>query len=144
MIRINRTRRSNLKAHALTVIRRVHRTALTMPKALRYRALSGQIIVAVENGQLVRTGDILDRLGASDLKDGYQSWYGRHVKKAHIAATGSEPVRCWVRHRTTGRWIHVHVYRPFDMALYIGLATYKQTKHLARPDFFQAAYTEAA
>jgi len=144
MISSNRIRRATLKARALSVIRRVHRAALTMPKALRYRALSGQIIVAVEAGHLVRTGDILDRLGAADLKDGYQSWYGRHVKKVHIAATGSEPARCWVRHRSTGKWIHVHVYSPSDMALYIGLATYKQTKHLAQPAHFQAAYTEAA
>ncbi|GHJ04796.1 hypothetical protein TPA0906_66610 [Streptomyces olivaceus] len=144
MIRSNRVRRATLKARALTVIRRVHRAALTATKALAYRARSGAVIVAVEAGHLVRTGDILDRLGASDLKDGYQSWYGRHVKKAHIAATGSEPVRVWVRHRTTGKWIHVHAYSPFDMALYIGLATYKQTKHLAQPAHFQAAYTAAA
>jgi hypothetical protein len=144
MISSNRARRATLKAHALTAIRRVHRAALTMPKALRYRALSGQIIVAVEAGHLVRTGDILERLGAADLKDGYQSWYGRHVKKAHVAATGSEPVRVWVQHRTSGKWIHVHAYSPFDMALYFGLATYKQTKHLAQPAHFQAAYTAAA
>ena len=144
MLQSNRTRRATLKARAIAAIRRVHREARTMPKALRYRALSGQIILAVEAGALVRTGDILDRLGASDLKDGYQSWYGRHVKKAYVAATGSEPVRCWVQHRTTGKWIHVHVYSPFDIALYIGLVTYKQTKHLAQPAFFQAAYMEAA
>ncbi|CAM5389984.1 hypothetical protein SSPIM334S_08520 [Streptomyces spiroverticillatus] len=30
------------------------------------------------------------------------------------------------------------------MALYIGLATYKQTKHLVQPSLFQAAYAEAA
>ncbi|MGX1254174.1 hypothetical protein RKD48_006685 [Streptomyces ambofaciens] len=144
MTRSNRIRRATLKARALTVIRRVHRAALTATKVLRYRALSGQIIVAVENGHLVRTGDILERLGAADLKDGYQSEYGRHVKKAHIAATGNEPVRVWVQHRTSGKWIHVHAYSPFDMALYFGLATYKQTKHLAQPAHFQAAYTAAA
>ncbi|MYS72087.1 hypothetical protein GTY88_16905 [Streptomyces sp. SID5926] len=130
--------------NAAAQIRRTHAAAQRVTKALAYRARSGAVIVAVEAGHLVRTGDILERLGAADLKDGYQSWYGRHVKKAHIAATGSEPARCWVRHRTTGKWIHVHVYRPFDMALYIGLVTYKQTKHLAQPNLFQAAYTEAA
>lgn len=49
-----------------------------------------------------------------------------------------------MQHRTTGKWIHVHAYSPFDIALYVGLASYKQTKHLARPAFFQAAYTECA
>lgn len=129
---------------AAAQLRRVHTAAQRVTKALAYRARSGQIAALVESGALVRTGDILQRLGAGNLRDGYQSWYGRHVKKAHIAATGSEPVRCWVQHRTTGRWIHVHVYSPFDLALYVGLATYKQTKHLARPAFFQAAYAECA
>ncbi|GGW98788.1 hypothetical protein [Streptomyces chartreusis] len=127
-----------------TQIRRTHAAAQRVTKALAYRARSGRIAAQLEAGRLVRTGDILDRLGASDLKDGYQSWYGRHVKKAFITATGTEPVRCWVQHRTTGKWIHVHVYSPFDMALYIGLVSYKQTKHLAQPALFQAAYTEAA
>lgn len=124
--------------------RRTQAAARTAVKALRYRAISGDIAALVDAGLLVRTGDILARLGASDLKDGYQSWYGRHVKKAHVAANGGEPVRVWAQHRTTGKWIHVHVYSPFDIALYIGLAAYKQTKHLAQPAFFQAAYTEAA
>lgn len=127
-----------------TQIRRTHAAAQRVTKALAYRARSGRIAALLESGALVRTGDILDRLGASDLKDGYQSWYGRHVKKAYIAANGVEPARCWVQHRTTGKWIRVHVYSPFDMALYLGLVTYKQTKHLARPAFFQAAYAEAA
>ncbi|NED31081.1 hypothetical protein [Streptomyces sp. SID8499] len=144
MLSSNRHRRATVKARAIAAIRRTHAAARRVCKALAYRARSGQIITQVEAGLLVRTGDVLDRLGASNLKDGYQSWYGRHVKKAHIVATGTEPARCWVRHHTTGKWIHVHVYRPFDMALYIGLVTYKQTKHLAQPALFQAAYTEAA
>ncbi|MFE4420421.1 hypothetical protein [Streptomyces sp. NPDC056817] len=125
-------------------IRRTHTAAQRITKALAYRARSGQIAADVEAGSLIRTGDILDRLGASDLKDGYQSWYGKHVKKAHIAANGAEPVRCWVQHRTSGKWIHVHVYNPFDIALYIGLATYKRTAHLAQPAFYQAAYARCA
>lgn len=126
------------------LITRTHAAAQRVTKALRYRAISGQIIADLENGRLVRTGDILERLDAGDLKDGYQSWYGKHVKKAFVAAAGIEPIRCWVQHRTTGKWIRVHVYSPFDMALYIGLATYKRTAHLARPALFQAAYAEAA
>lgn len=124
--------------------RRTQTAARTAPKALRYRTISGNIAVLVDAGQLVRTGDILERLGAGELKDGYKSWYGRHVKKAYVAAREQQPVMVWTQHRTTGKWIHVCVYSPFDMALYIGLATYKQTKHLAQPAHFQAAYTEAA
>lgn len=124
--------------------RRTQTAARTAPKALRYRAISGDIAVLVDAGTLVRTGDILARLGASDLKDGYQSWYGRHVKKAYIAANEQPPVQVWAQHRTTGKWIHVAVYSPYDIALYVGLASYKQTKHLAQTAFFQAAYAEAA
>jgi hypothetical protein len=124
--------------------RRTQVAARTAPKALRYRAISGNIAVLVDAGTLVRTGDILARLGADDLKDGYQSWYGRHVKKAYIAANEQPPVQVWAQHRTTGKWIHVAVYSPYDIALYVGLVTYKRTAHLAQPAFFQAAYTEAA
>lgn len=124
--------------------RRTQAAARTVVKALYYRAISGDIAVLVDTGRLVRTGDILARLGASDLKDGYQSHYGKHVAKAYRTATDTEPTRCWVRHRTTGRYVHVFVYSPYDIALYIGLVTYKRTAHLAQPAFFQAAYTEAA
>jgi hypothetical protein len=124
--------------------RRTQAAARSVCPALQYRAISGHIVQLLETGRLVRTGDVLDRLGAGDLRDGYQSWYGRHVAKAYRAATGAEPIRCWVRHRTTGRWVHVAVYNPFDLALYIGLASYKQTQHLARPAFYQAALALAA
>lgn len=125
-------------------IRRIHTAARTTTKALAYWCRSGQIAADVQAGRMVRTGDILDRLGASDLRDGYKSWYGRHAKKAYVAANGQPPVMVWAQHRTTGRYIHVAAYSPYDIALYIGLATYKQTKHLAQPAFFQATYTEAA
>jgi hypothetical protein len=128
-----------------TRIRRLAiRAALSTSKAVGYRCLSGVIALLVDAGQLIRTGDLLDRLGADDLKDGYKSWYGRHVKKAFIAANGHPPVMVWAKQRTTGKWIHVAAYSPFDLSLYIGLATYKQTAFLAQPEFFQAAYTEAA
>jgi len=97
------------------------RTAATTAKALGYRTLSGLVAVAVEQGRLIRTGDFLQRIGGSDLPDGQQSWYGRHVAKAYRAATGSEPLRVWAQHRTTGRWIHVFVYGAIDDALYAGL-----------------------
>jgi hypothetical protein len=115
------------------------RTAAATTKALAYRTLSGLIATAVDQGRLIRTGDFLQRIGGSDLPDGQQSWYGRHVAKAYRKATGSEPLRVWARHRTTGRFVHVMVYNPIDPALYTGLRTYKGTRHL-----LASSYTEAA
>jgi hypothetical protein len=106
------------------------RTALRTSRALGYRTLSGHIAAAVEAGRLITVGTFLDRIGGADLPDGKRSWFGRHAKAAHIAATGTEPVRVWARHRTTGRWIHVNVFHPIDDALYTALDSYKATRHL--------------
>lgn len=115
------------------------RTAATTHRALGYRTLSGHIATLVDHGILIRTGDFLNRIGGSDLPDGQQAWYGRHAKKAYIAATGAEPLRVWTQHRTTGRWIHVHVYGPIDPALYAALRTYKATRHLLAGTYAEAA-----
>ncbi|MGQ4353180.1 hypothetical protein [Streptomyces drozdowiczii] len=120
-------------------IARTHRAARQMSKALAYRTRSGLVAAAVEHGSLIRTGDLLDRLGA-DLPDGQRSWFGRHCAKAYRAAhLGTDAVRVWSQHRTTGRWIHVHVYAPTDPALYSALTTYKATQHLTRADFAEVA-----
>lgn len=113
-----RTRRNGLYA------------AATTSRALGYRTLSGIIASLVATGRLIRTSDFLQRIGGGDLPDGQQSWYGRHVKKAYKAQHGGDPIKVWAQHRTTGRWIHVHVYGPIDPALYAGLRTYKATRHL--------------
>lgn len=115
------------------------RTAARTAKALAYRTLSGIIATLVDTGRLVRTGDFLQRIGGGDLPDGQQAWYGRHVAKAYRAAHGTEPLKVWAQHRTTGRWIHVNVFNPIDPALYAGLRTYKATRHL-----LPVLYTEAA
>lgn len=123
------------------------RTAATTSKALGYRTLSGHYATLLEAGHLIRTGDLLDQLGADDLKDGHRSWYGRHVAKAFRATHGSDSVKVWAQHRTTGKWIHVHVYAPTDPALYTALHTYKATRHLAPVTPLapvRAAFTEAA
>ncbi|MFJ2568941.1 hypothetical protein ACIOYT_00775 [Streptomyces halstedii] len=121
-------------------IARIHTAARTMAKALRYRCLSGLIAVAVEQGTLIRTGDLLDRLGADDLKDGQRSWYGRHAAKAYRAThLGADTVRVWAQHRTTDKWIHVFVYQPTDPALYAALTTYKATRHLVQADYAEVA-----
>ncbi|MFE7485487.1 hypothetical protein [Streptomyces sp. NPDC057552] len=120
-------------------IARIHTAARHVCKALAYRTRSGLIAAAVEQGLLIRTGDLLDRLGA-DLKDGQRSWYGRHTAKAYRAAhLGADAVKVWAQHRTTGRWIHVHVYKPTDPALYTALTTYKATRHLSQVDFMEVA-----
>lgn len=122
-----RTRRNTLHAAARTT------------KALAYRTLSGIIASYVATGRLIRTGDFLDRIGGSDLPDGQQSWFGRHVKKAYRAQHGSDPLKVWTQHRTTGKWIHVFVYGPIDPALYAGLRSYKGTQHLMHALFAEAA-----
>lgn len=127
MTAATRTRRNDLHAAAAT------------HKALGYRTLSGIIATHVDEGRLVKTGDFLTRVGGSDLPDGQQSWYGRHVAKAYRQTHGGDAVRVWTQHRTTGKWIHVFVYGPIDPALYAGLRTYKGTRHL-----LPALYAEAA
>lgn len=123
----------------VATVRRTIRAALAATKPLRYTALSGEVAALVAAGRLVRTGDLLDRLGA-DLPDGQRSWFGRHVAKAYRAAhLGADAIRVWAQHRTTGRWIHQHVYRPADPALYAGLASYKATRHLVQAQFAEAA-----
>ena len=124
----------------LRTVRQTIRAALGTTKALAYRTLSGIVAALVDQGRLIRTGDLLDRLGADDLLDGHRAWYGRHCAKAYRAANdGAVPIRVWARHRTTGRYVHVYVYAPTDPALYAALQSYKATRHLV-----QASYQEAA
>ncbi|MDX2759112.1 hypothetical protein [Streptomyces europaeiscabiei] len=115
------------------------RTAVRTTKALGYRTLSGIIAAHVEAGRLVRTGDFLDRIGGGDLKDGQKAWFGRHVAKAYRAANGTEPLKVWAQHRTTGRWIHVNVFGVVDDALYAGLFSYKGTQHLLADTYARCA-----
>jgi hypothetical protein len=125
--------------NASRLIRRIHTAARTTTKALGYRVLSGQIAADVDAGRLIRTGDLLQRLGA-DLPDGQASWYGRHCAKAYRAANlGAAPIRVWAQHRTTGKWIHVNVFAPTDSALYAALQTYKATRHLVASNYTEAA-----
>lgn len=121
-------------------IARTHRAARNMSKALAYRTRSGSIAAAVEQGTLIRTGDLLERLGADDLKDGQKAWFGRHAAKAYRAThLGADAVKVWAQHRTTGRYIHVNVFEPTDPALYTALTTYKATRHLGQADFMEVA-----
>jgi hypothetical protein len=131
MIRSIRTRRP--------IAHRVLAAASSTAKALAYRTLSGVIAVLVDAGQLIRTGDFLQRIGGQDLPDGQQAWFGRHVAKAYRNTHGGDTVRVWARHRTTGKWIHVYVYNPGDDALHTALHTYKATRHLVAETYARCA-----
>ncbi|MFE6500744.1 hypothetical protein [Kitasatospora sp. NPDC057738] len=99
-------------------------------RATQYATLNGRLQAMLQRGDITRTGDHLDRLGIQ-LPDGQQSWYGRHVAKAHRATTGRDAYKAWVQHRTTGRWIAVYVYTPDAQALTAGLWSYKGTRPYA-------------
>lgn len=131
---MTRTARRTLRA-----IRRSIRAAVRAGRAIRYTTLSGRIAADIAAGRLIRTNDFLDRIGGEDLPDGQRSWFGRHAKRAFIAATGRAPLMVWARHRTTGRWIHVACYGPIDAALYTALRSYKGTRHLLAGDYAEAA-----
>jgi hypothetical protein len=116
----------------ITAIRRLTTIARQIHQDLRYASFG--------LGGMIRTGDILDRLGIQ-LPDGQQSWYGRHVAKAYRAAhNGQDAPKAWAQHRTTGRWIRVFVYSPTDPALFAGLTSYKATAGLVTG----ASFVEAA
>jgi hypothetical protein len=115
------------------------RTALHTSRALYYRTLSGVVAALVDTGRLITVGTFLDRIGGNDLPDGKRSWFGRHAKKAYRAANGGDPIKVWTQHRTTGRFIHVHVYNPIDNALYEATASYKGTQHLLADTYARCA-----
>jgi hypothetical protein len=124
----------------LRAIRRSIAAALRISRPVAYATLNGQIGAQLADGRLIRTGDLLDRLGADDLPDGQRAWFGRHVAKAYRAMhLGEDAPRAWVQHRTTGHWIQVYVYAPNDPALYAGLRTYKGTRHLVAVELSEAA-----
>lgn len=129
----------NAKARATRTIHHTHAAARHTSRPLNYWTLSGRHAAHIATGRLITTSTFLDRVGGGDLPDGQKSWFGRHVAKAYRQATGTEPLRVWTQHRTTGRWIHVMVYGPIDQALYVGLRTYKGTRHLLAGTYDTAA-----
>jgi hypothetical protein len=132
-----------MTAAARNLIRRTTqavRAAVQMSRTARYQLINGrQTNDQLATGALIRTGDMLERLGIT-LKDGQASWYGRHVAKAYRAQHGTDAPKAWVQHRTTGRWIRVFVYSPTDPALLAGLHSYKATAGLVT----RASFAEAA
>lgn len=124
-----------MNATARKAVRRL--TAATL-RAAHIATDTAYAILNAGLAGLIRTGDMLDRLGI-DLPDGQASWYGRHVAKAYRAANGEDAPRAWVRHRTTGRRIRVFVYAPADPALLAGLRSYKATRSLVSATDFSVA-----
>lgn len=98
-----------------------------------FRLLNGHLQERLESGALVTADTWLDNHGVpADFRDGYRSWYGRHVARAYRAAHhGDEPRRAWVQHRTTDYWVPVFVYPSTAPALLAGARSYPRTAHLA-------------
>lgn len=128
-----------------SITRRITATlasVLALPTTALFRLLNGAAIQRMlDQGDLVTVNTVLDGLGGSDLKDGYKSWAGRHIAQAYRVANQRQPLRAWVQHRTSGRWIHVFVYAPGDEAITAGLRMYGRTAHLVP---VSASYQAAA
>lgn len=137
-----------MNATARNITRRITRAlwlAAQLSTDVLYALINGAAIQRLLNtGDLITVNTILDRLGVdADFKDGYRSWTGRHIAQAYRVANHRAPIRAWVRHRTSGRWIHVFVYCPGDTAIAAGLRTYSRTAHLATTPA-RSAFAEAA
>jgi hypothetical protein len=134
---MNATARRSITRQVTALLGRV----MQLPTDLLYRLLNGQAIQQLlDLGQLVTVNTILDSYGVGeDFKDGYRSWAGRHIASCYRLINDRNPIKAWVRHRTTGRWIHAHVYVPGDTAIEQGLRSYNRTAHLVPARVLTAA-----
>lgn len=126
-----RARRSITRQITATLAR-----VAALPKPFLFALLNGHAVQQMlDLGQLVSVNTILDEHGVpADFKDGYRSWAGRYIATAYRLNTANRnPIRAWVRHRTTGRHIHVFVYVPGDPAIESGLRAYPRTARYAAP-----------
>jgi hypothetical protein len=125
---VNATARRSITRQVTAILGRV----MQLPTDLLFRLLDGtQVQQMLDLGQLVTVNTILDGYGVEpEFKDGYHSWAGRHIATAYRLTNHRNPLKAWVRHRTTGRWIHAHVYVPGDPAIESGLRSYSRTAHL--------------
>lgn len=129
-----------------SVTRRIATTltaVLALPKTALFRLLNGaEIQRMLDQGDLITVNTVLDGLGVGvDFKDGYRSWTGRHIAQAYRVANQRQPLKAWVQHRTTGRWIFVYCYTPGDESITAGLRMYSRTAHLVP---VSATFSEAA
>lgn len=134
---MNATAKKSITRQITSTLARV----AALPKPFLFALLNGRAIQQMlDLGQLVTINTVLDELGGSDLRDGFKSWAGRHIASCYrLNNGGRKPIRAWVRHRTTGRWIHVFVYVPGDAAIEQGLRSYNRTAHLVPVRVLEAA-----
>lgn len=125
---MNATARRSITRQVTALLGRV----MQLPTDVLFRLLNGaQVQQMLDLGQLVTVNGVLDQLGVEpEFKDGYRSWAGRHIASCYRLNNQRNPLKAWVRHRTTGRWIHAHVYVPGDVAIEQGLRSYNRTAHL--------------
>ena len=127
-----------------SITRRIAATlahVMALPKTALFHLLNGAAIQQMlDMGDLVTVNTVLDSYGVgADFKDGYRSWTGRHIAAMYRLANHREPIRAWVQHRTTGRWIHVYAYCPGDESISAGLRAYSRTAHLVPARIYQEA-----
>lgn len=125
---MNATARRSIVRQTLATLRDV----MALPKPFLYALLNGRAIQQMlDTGDLVTVNTVLDQLGVgADFKDGYRSHAGRHIAAAYRLTNHREPIRAWVQHRTTGKWIHPFAYIPGDESITTGLRMYPRTAHL--------------
>jgi hypothetical protein len=115
------------------------RSAVQLPRAVKYAILNGPVGTLVANGDLVTASTHLVRLGlAEDDIRSFRSHYGKTVKAAYRKATGGSPLTCWID--IDGHYRSCCVYLPYDRSLAAGATTYKRLAAIVN----QAEYTEAA
>jgi hypothetical protein len=109
-----------VNAVARKLIRRTReaiRSAVQLTRAAKYTLLNGPVGVLAST-HLVRLG-----LGDDDIRS-TRSHYGKTVKAAYRAATGTTPITCWID--VDGHYRAVAVYLPYDRALTAGVTGYKR------------------
>ena len=117
-----------MNAVARKLIRRTReaiRAAVQLTRAAKYTLLNGPVGVLVAHGDLVTASTHLVRLGLGDDEvRSFRSYYGKTVKAAYRAATGTTPITCWID--VDGHYRAVAVYLPYDRALAAGVTGYKR------------------
>jgi hypothetical protein len=106
-------------------LRAAIRSAVQLTRAAKYALLNGPVGVLVAHGDLVTASTHLVRLGLDETEvRSFRSYYGKTVKAAYRAATGSNPITCWID--VDGHYRAVAVYLPYDRALAAGVTGYKR------------------
>jgi hypothetical protein len=106
-------------------------TAVRICRAARYTALNGPLGDQLANGQLIQASTYLRTLGLEEWAvRSTRSHFGKKVKAAHLAATGTAPLMAWVM--VDDRWMRVCVYAPQDPALAAAVDAYPRLANIVR------------